>query len=80
MLGAIAIFCLLTASACSGFEVWGSGLHCFGSDMNLRIVVALGAAKTQRVQVPHSWVLGFGVIVIVVKVLGKYMINRYLDP
>ena len=42
--------------------------------------MALGIAKTQSVQVPHSWVLGFGVIVIVVKVLGKYMINRYLDP
>ena len=34
---------------------------------------------TQRVQVPKNWVLGFWVIVIIVQVLGKYMIIRYLD-
>ena len=35
---------------------------------------------THRVQVPHNQVLGFWVIVILVQVLGKYMIIRYLDP
>ena len=35
---------------------------------------------SQRVQVPNNWVLGFFVIVIIVQVLGKYMIIRYLDP
>ena len=35
---------------------------------------------TLRVQVLNDWVLGFWVIVIVVQVLGKYMIIRYLDP
>ena len=34
----------------------------------------------QGVQVPNNWVLGFWVIVIIVQVLGKYMIIRYLDP
>ena len=29
---------------------------------------------------PIIWYLGFGVIVIVVQVVGKYMIIRYLDP
>ena len=33
-----------------------------------------------RVQVPNNWVLGFWVIVIIVQVLGKFMIIRYLDP
>ena len=33
-----------------------------------------------RVQVPNNVVLGFWVIVIIVQVLGKYMIIRYLDP
>ena len=33
-----------------------------------------------RVQVPNNWVLGFWVIVIMVQVLGKYMIIKYLDP
>ena len=36
--------------------------------------------QIQRVQVPNNWVLGFWVIVIIVQVLGKYMIFRYLDP
>ena len=33
-----------------------------------------------RVQVPNILVLGVWVIVIIVQVLGKYMIIRYLDP
>ena len=33
----------------------------------------------QMVQVPNNWVLGIWVIVIIVLVLGKYMIIRYLD-
>ena len=33
-----------------------------------------------RVQVPNNSVLGFWGIVIVVEVLGKYMMTRYLDP
>ena len=33
-----------------------------------------------RVRVPIIWYLGFGLVVIVVQVLGKYMIVRYLDP
>ena len=33
-----------------------------------------------RVHVPNNYVLGFWVIVIVVLVLGKYVIIRYLDP
>ena len=33
-----------------------------------------------RVHVPNHWVLRVLVIVIVVKVLGRYMIIRYLDP
>ena len=33
-----------------------------------------------RVHVPNNLVLGFWVIVIIVQVLGKYMIIRYLDP
>ena len=37
-------------------------------------------APTQRVQVPNNQVLGFGVILTIVQVLGKYMIIRYLDP
>ena len=36
--------------------------------------------KTQRVHVPNNWVLGIWVILIIVQVLGKYMIIRYLDP
>ena len=32
-----------------------------------------------RVQVPNNLILGFWVIVIVVQILGKYMILRYLD-
>ena len=35
---------------------------------------------SQRVHVPNNWVLGFSVIVIIVQVLGKSMIIRYLDP
>ena len=35
---------------------------------------------SQRVQVPNNLVFGFRVIVILVQVLGKYMITRYLDP
>ena len=35
---------------------------------------------TLRVHVPNNWVLGIWVIVIIVMVLGKYMIIRYLDP
>ena len=39
---------------------------------------------TLRVHVPNNWVLRVLVIVIVavivVQVLGKYMITRYLDP
>ena len=35
---------------------------------------------SQRVQVPNNCVLGFGVIVIRVQVLSKYMIVGYLDP
>ena len=34
----------------------------------------------QRVHVPNNLVLGFWVIVILIQVLGKYMIIRYLDP
>ena len=33
-----------------------------------------------RVQVPNNQVLDFRVIVMMVQVLGKYMIIRYLDP
>ena len=33
-----------------------------------------------RVHVPNNLVLGIWVIVIIVQVLGKYMIIRYLDP
>ena len=35
---------------------------------------------TRRVQVPNNWVLGFWAIGMIVQVLGKYMIIRYLDP
>ena len=35
---------------------------------------------TQRVQVSNTYVLGSWVIVIIVQVLGKRMIIRYLDP
>ena len=35
--------------------------------------------RSQRVQVPNNWVLGFRVVAIVVQVLGEYMIIRYLD-
>ena len=35
---------------------------------------------TLRVQVPKNQVLGFGMIVILVSALGKYMIIGYLDP
>ena len=42
--------------------------------------VRMGSALTQRVQVPNNEVLGIGVIVMIVQVLGKYMIIRYLDP
>ena len=33
-----------------------------------------------RVHVLNIWVLGCRVVVIIVQVLGKYMIIRYLDP
>ena len=33
-----------------------------------------------RVHVPNNWILRVLVIVIIVQVLGKYMIIRYLDP
>ena len=36
--------------------------------------------KTVMVQVPSNWVLSFGVMVILVHVLGKYMTIGYLDP
>ena len=35
-------------------------------------------AHTQRVQVPNNKVLGIWVIVIIIQILGKYMIIRYL--
>ena len=35
---------------------------------------------SQRVQVPKNLVLGFGVRGIIVQILGRYMIIRYLDP
>ena len=35
---------------------------------------------SQRVQVPNNLVLGFGVIMIVVQVLDKHLMIRYLDP
>ena len=35
---------------------------------------------TQRVQGPNNLVLGFREIILLVLVLGKYMIIRYLDP
>ena len=35
---------------------------------------------TLGVHIPNTWVLGIWVIVIIVQVLGKYMILRYLDP
>ena len=38
------------------------------------------AGITLRVHVPNIWVLGFWVIVVVEKVVGKYMIIRCLDP
>ena len=37
-------------------------------------------SNTLRVHVPNNWVLGIWVIVLIVLVLGKYMIIRYLDP
>ena len=40
----------------------------------------LGIQGALRVHVPNNWVLGIWVIVILVQVLGKYMIVRYLDP
>ena len=33
-----------------------------------------------RVHVPNNWILRVLVMVIIVQVLGKYMIIRYLDP
>ena len=36
--------------------------------------------QTQRVQVPNNLVLGCWVIGMIVQVLGKYVIIRYLDP
>ena len=39
----------------------------------------LRVLKTLRVHVTNTLVLGFGVIIII-QVLGKYMIIRYLDP
>ena len=35
---------------------------------------------TQRVHVLNNQVLGIWVLLIIVQVLGKYMIIRYLDP
>ena len=35
--------------------------------------------RTQRVHVPNNYALGFWVIVIIVLVLGKYIILRYLE-
>ena len=32
------------------------------------------------VHVPNNWILGVWVIVLIVLVLGKYLIIRYLDP
>ena len=40
----------------------------------------LDISTAQRVHVPNIWVLGFGVVAILVLVLGKYVIVRYLDP
>ena len=37
-------------------------------------------SESLRVHVPNNWVLGQWGIVIIVLVLGKYMIMRYLDP
>ena len=34
----------------------------------------------QRVHVPNNLVLGFGVIVLIVQVMSKYMIIMYVDP
>ena len=57
----------------------------FPAAMSLEILPTLSPKVhkwylSQRVHVPNNWVLGFWVIVIVVQVLGKYMIIRYLDP
>ena len=38
------------------------------------------SSPTLRVHVPNNRVPGVWVIVIIVQVLGKYMIIRYLDP
>ena len=38
------------------------------------------SAITLRVHVPNNWVLRVFVIAIIVQVLGKYRIIRYLDP
>ena len=51
---------------------------CF--NFNLKLKKPNQGKTAERVQVRNNWVLGFGVIVIVVQVLGKYMIIRYLDP
>ena len=39
----------------------------------------LGFRGTQRVHVPNTWVLEIWVTVIIRRILGKYMIIRYLD-
>ena len=36
-------------------------------------------SKSQRVQVPNNEVLRFRVIVIMIQILGKYTVTRYLD-
>ena len=40
----------------------------------------LGFRVSLRVHVPNNLVLGFWVIIVIVQVLGKHMIIRYLDP
>ena len=69
----------------------GSGACCGGDDVPQRVHVLNNLVPFKggyigfrdlgfRVHVPNNLVLGFWVIVIIVQVLGKYMIIRYLDP
>ena len=85
----------LPASPCSPCGSFGKLIHAWKVKTNpprvqFRYYFALykpkeavytcNAIHTLRTQVPNIQVLEMWVIVIIVQVLGKYMIIRYLDP
>ena len=70
-------------SQASGYSPTGMLHACVGPCQSTRRSRMIRTYLTQRVQVLNDRVYGFGVVrvkFIIVQVLGKHMILRYLDP